>query len=372
MWAESDRSNRDQYDRPIMLQPISESRFTSTDTFPQSPLSHVSLTPGSTSGVLDSQTFTYERLERTMEFRLVRILPERTSKLKCEILHASLEHPPDYIAISYAWGDGVDSRTLIVDGATVTVAASLHAALKAVRERARAVLVWIDGLSIDQQNKSERASQVQLMGFIYSRATFVAIWLGPDADDSESAIRLLMGNVPNQRIRNTENPDSAALWALFQRDYWRRLWVVQEVFLAREKRVYCGSSQLPWEVYEAASNAFWEQENDPQLRQGPSSFPNVKSLMGLGAHTLLEVLRACRKKVSENPRDKVFGILGMLPEETRKELPVNYDQSIKTLYIDVVDHVVSSTRRLDIIRESIHFPLHVNPAGLPSWCPDCE
>jgi hypothetical protein len=35
-----------------------------------------------------------------MEFRLVKILPEKMSKLKCEILHRSLDDTPEYIAIS--------------------------------------------------------------------------------------------------------------------------------------------------------------------------------------------------------------------------------------------------------------------------------
>lgn len=35
-----------------------------------------------------------------MEFRLVKILPEKMSKLKCEISHWSLDDAPGYIAIS--------------------------------------------------------------------------------------------------------------------------------------------------------------------------------------------------------------------------------------------------------------------------------
>lgn len=42
-----------------------------------------------------------------MEFRLVRVLPETMSTLKCELCHRSLHDAMDYIAISYAWGDGV-------------------------------------------------------------------------------------------------------------------------------------------------------------------------------------------------------------------------------------------------------------------------
>jgi hypothetical protein len=309
-----------------------------------------------------------------MEFRLIRLLPEKTSSLECGIVHASLEHTPDYVAISYTWGDGVDKATLVLDDATVTVTASLYGALRAVRERTHPILVWIDGLCIDQQNKTEQASQVQLMNQIYSRATLVAIWLGPEADDSELAITLLQeiekGGLSNQRIRATNNTDSAALLSLLQRDYWSRLWVVQEVYLAREKRVYCGSSQLPWNIYRVASDAVWEGESNPYLRRGPSSFLNISLSMILGADSLLEALRACRRKLSQNPRDKVFGLLALLREDIRKEIPVNYTQTVKALYIHVATYIIISTRRLDVIRESIHFPVHTSSFGLPSWCPD--
>lgn len=339
-------------------------------------LSHVSGSFSSVPGGVGSKAYAYNSLEHKSDFRLIRVLPERTAKLKCKILHSTLDDPPDYIAISYAWGDGVDTKRLILDGSTISVAASLHDALRAVRDKDDEILVWIDGLSIDQNNKAERASQVGLMSQIYGNAKFVAVWLGPHAEDSQLAIPLLeeiaKGKVSKKRIRAVSNPDSWALRNLFKREFWNRLWVVQEVFLAQEIWVFCGSSQLPWEAYKIASDSFWEQESDPHLRQGPSNFPDMGSFVGMGTDSLLEVLRACRKKVTENPRDKIFGLLGILPEETRKEIPVNYDQPVKALYIDVADHIISSTRRLDVIRESIHFPLYSSSAGLPSWCPECK
>jgi hypothetical protein len=134
--------------------------------------------------------------------------------------------------------------------------------------------------------------------------------------------------------------------------------------------VYCGRSVLPWETYLQAAQAFWDRNSDLHVRQGPSSFPDQSLLTQLDEESLLEVMRACRRKLSENPRDKVFGILGMLPQATQAMFPVDYSQSVKTVYIDVVDYLISSTEYLDVIRESIHFPVHVNTTGLPSWCPD--
>lgn len=90
--------------------------------------------------------------------------------------------------------------------------------------------MWADALCIDQHNDGEKAIQIRLMGRIYSQAECVAIWLGPEADESELATQLLHqvadNAVPSQRIRSVHtNADSAALLTLFKRDYWKRLWV---------------------------------------------------------------------------------------------------------------------------------------------------
>lgn len=190
----------------------------------------------STLGVLGPKQYHYHPLKE-MEFRLVKVLPERMSVLKTELLHQSLDDSLDYIAISYAWGDSMDTEELFLDGAKVPVATSLYYALTAVRRKKSEVLVWVDALCIDQQNADERATQVRLMGHIYSKATSVAVWLGPEADESELAMDLLQDvsddqvspareRATQERIRSTTKyPESAALFALFKREYWKRLWV---------------------------------------------------------------------------------------------------------------------------------------------------
>jgi hypothetical protein len=135
--------------------------------------------------------------------------------------------------------------------------------------------------------------------------------------------------------------------------------------------VYCGSSVFPWEIYRQAADAFWGKDSDPHVRQGPCGFPEIGELMQPDGGSLLDVMRAFRKKLSENPRDKVFGVLGLGPAATQCVFPVDYSQSVKTVYTDVVDHLVVTTERIDVIRESIHFPLQANTLGLPTWCPDC-
>jgi hypothetical protein len=319
--------------------------------------------------------FVYQGLWGTGSFRLVKILPGNTKSLKCEIVHSSLLNPPDYVAISYAWGDGFDKRYITLeDDYIFTVNASLHDALMAVRALGRPTYVWIDGLSIDQGNKGERSSQVQLMDKIYRKATSVAIWLGPGLEKSDRAIRRieeLKDEIPAcEWIESLDYDDYKALTSLFKREYWKRLWVVQEVYHARNKMVYCGFSKLSWDLCKMASDAVWQHESDSYLWTGPSSFPDVEHLIALGPNSLLEVLRACRRKLSENPRDKIFGVLGILPNDVRERLHIDYNKSVKSLYLDVVQLIVPSTRRLDVIREAIHFPVQVSCTDLPTWCPN--
>jgi hypothetical protein len=358
----------------------------------------------SSPGVLGDQRYQYRALQ-DLEFRLIRVFPERKTMIKCEIIHASLEEPPRYVAISYAWGDAGNTRKIELEGSLIPVGVSLYGALEALRQKVEPVLVWADALCIDQHNRDERAQQVQLMTGIYSTAESVAIWLGAEADDSALAIDLLRAvadqadspeNVSRLISSRVGKPDLAAVVSLFERDYWRRLWVVQEIFNARSITVHCGSTKLQWAVYQRASDAFSRHRADLDyyfpvgrrdsrrhtispnqfsysqvlVHQGPGSLPDLRSYMGLGKGSLLEVLRACRRKLASDAKDKLYGILGVLPEETRKEFRADYSLSVKDVYTEVVDYLLKTTKRLDVICDAIHFPVHTGSANLPSYVPD--
>ncbi|KAF2006902.1 hypothetical protein P154DRAFT_421176 [Amniculicola lignicola CBS 123094] len=367
-------------------------------------LSGSTLRPGllhSKSGVLGEKFYQYSELQGPGAIRLVKILPAKMSTIKCEIYHFSLDNPPPYIAISYAWGDAAQTDKIDLDGIKIPVAVSLYSALEALRGKKEDVLVWVDGLCIDQQNRDERTEQVKLMTNIYTKAESVAIWLGPEADESDLAVELIQEVAANadsaEHISSLisshdTKPALAAVVALFERNYWRRLWVVQEVYNAQSVIVHCGSTKRPWVDYTKAAEVFVdhraELDRDFHRRssygisrnqftysqvlayQGPRSLPDLGSLAKLGRESFLEAMCACRRKLSTDPRDKVFGILGVLPPEIRAEFPVDYNQSVREVYINAVDYLLHTTDRLDVICESIHFPLHTSSANLPTWVPD--
>ncbi|KAJ8115350.1 hypothetical protein OPT61_g2980 [Boeremia exigua] len=363
-------------------------------------------------------TYQYVRLKQG-EFRLVRIFRKTLDIVRCEIVSESLDRPPKYTAISYAWGDPDDrcdielyyngvcqgiNRNDTAIPARVTV--NLRGALKALRREDEDVLVWIDGLSIDQDNNEERAEQVRQMSTIYGRANSVAIWLGPEQNNSNTALRILKkiaetdrtgGDFSSLIASYAGNAEFASLVSLFEREYWKRLWVVQEVFIPASDRihVYCGERSNTWATYKTASNLLEQcrdtidrifpgnKDNGPRHHisgqqysfaqvlsmQGPASLPN-RDLQNLGSHPLLEIMRSCREKFTANPLDKVYGILGLLPEHVRKDFPVNYQSSVKALYVRVFNHVLLTKKSLGIMCEAVHFPLYTSNASLPTWCPD--
>lgn len=363
----------------------------------------------SSSGVLGDKIYRYTPLE-SEELRLVRILAARTSQVKCEILHRPFGNLPDYTAISYAWGDPSDVTKIKIRDehypvfVEVPISRSLYHALEALRRKGENVLVWADALSIDQQNRDEKNQQLSLMADIYKKAQYVAVWLGPEGDDSDLAAALLQdvatavqtgaGRIEVMNIFSSRAQDGSlpALATLFEREYWNRLWVVQEIFNAASIYVYCGSSQpLPWPVYQTASRVFQKYKKDLEYflprshsivsrkqysysqmlaYSGPGSLPELDSLVSLGDEALLAVLRACRTKLSSDPKDKVFGVLGVLGKEVREEFAVDYGKSVKDVFTDVVDFLLTTTDHLDVICEAIHFPVYISSTNLPTWVPD--
>lgn len=368
----------------------------------------------------NNTVYTYDYLDKG-EFRLIILRPKKQDDpediVRCEMITCPLRNSPPYAALSYAWGDISDTRKILVgrEDITIRVSASLESALRALRDPRKSILLWADAISINQQDPSEKTDQVRLMTRIYQKAESVAVWLGPRSGDSDLAMDLInevsKGAAITQVItKRTPAPFSeqnfAAVVALFDREYWHRLWVVQEVFNARDTSidVHCGSAMLPWKALKTASNVFREHKdvlersfypgysNSYYQARSFESYPAVlvnggpSSLARIGTRAefrgganltdsmafqdLLEVMRDCRRKLSSKPEDKVFGILGVLSEKVRNEINVDYNIPVKDVYVNIFRAVVENTEKLDILCESIHFPNYTNHNNLPSWVPD--
>ncbi|KAH9845118.1 Ubiquitin-40S ribosomal protein S27a [Teratosphaeria destructans] len=153
---------------------------------------------------------------------------------------------------------------------------NLYAYLQLVEEERQTGWMFIDAICINQDDLDERGSQVVLIPDIYSKAKEVVAWLG-----SPSAPGTIASNITAQvwarieRLQSTPNADvesaleqdsgytlDEALGGLQACDdghrhlfgatqYWRRLWIVQEVLLARVLLIRFGKHSIEWRLLES-------------------------------------------------------------------------------------------------------------------------
>ncbi|KAF2445504.1 HET-domain-containing protein, partial [Karstenula rhodostoma CBS 690.94] len=87
-----------------------------------------------------------------------------------------------YEAVSWVWGNPLNSTTLLYKGQNISIRKSLEDALRVFRYVDRPRVLWVDALCINQDDVEERSEQVAMMGSVYSYASGVLIWLGNDTE----------------------------------------------------------------------------------------------------------------------------------------------------------------------------------------------
>ena len=75
---------------------------------------------------------------------------------------ANIDGPVVYDALLYTWGDKSNSETIVVNGLGFQTHQNLARALRRLRT-VGSVLVWADGVCINQDDVSEKNAQVPMM-----------------------------------------------------------------------------------------------------------------------------------------------------------------------------------------------------------------
>ena len=320
-----------------------------------------------------NRRFIYPPLKQRSETRLIRLYPgEVPDPITCDIIIGRLEDLPSYEAISYTWadesGDSTNCRTVYVESRPFLVTSSCEAALKRIRLSWSYRTIWMDAISINQDNNEERGHQVQLMPEIYARASRVLIYIGEAKDDSAIVLDYLLHGSSSVLLR--ENPwldTVAALRGILARRYFSRLWVLQEVALARQAVLVCGSTTVPWSCFTLGNLRARRMLNEligsvplpPVIRfdapryKGPDDLP-----------TLLDVARPCK---ASDPRDKVFALLGLIAGAQTEGLIADYTLTVEQVYTSVAAYIARTVGCIAVISRA---SLTSRLPDLPSWVPD--
>ena len=294
------------------------------------------------------------------EFRVLKIDQSKPNGIFCDLSIADLDAKPQYIALSYTWGPathaeaarGVTSdRThpVVCNGREVLVTENLHSFLtRAVRSLLfRSNYLWIDMLCIDQFNPTERTNQLKLMANIYNSAEFVLIWLGEEDEHTRQSFDLIqrLATCPENSLKRItprgigskefqdllEPYGDVCFWTsvkeLFKRRYFKRVWIIQEVTLAKRILALCGPHSIDWDpivkVSEFLTNTSWTRWICPRgvlpasdSHESNHAIPNLLQankqtrIAGDKSIVLYSLIRS-RRFMASDPRDKVYALLGI-------------------------------------------------------------
>ncbi|KAI1741664.1 heterokaryon incompatibility protein-domain-containing protein [Xylaria scruposa] len=228
----------------------------------------------------ETRNYTYSPLPSNENFiRVLTILPTLTQNgdlLRVTIETTRLEAELSFDALSYTWGDDSKKVNIDCDGESIDVTQNCLDGLWHLKEIYGSLRIWVDAICINQNNKEEKNGQLPLMGTIYSQANRVFIWLGPGNNKTDAAMEYLrVGCLPFARslcshvgrsqvptgnrmsislalhwcsrlFTLRQKPHFEGLQDILDRCWIKRLWTLQEVLLAKDAVIVCGTTTLPW------------------------------------------------------------------------------------------------------------------------------
>ncbi|KAI0540225.1 HET-domain-containing protein [Xylaria digitata] len=335
--------------------------------------------------------------------------PLYPSAIQAEVVHRPIYPPPDYEAVSYGWGSSELTEEILVDRCRFPVTTSAFSLLLARRSVWRERTLWIDALCINQEDLQEKSEQVQLMRDIYHRASRVIAYPAGDwqlrlAGSLIYQFWSLMYQYNTEKMDWSAKPDEAnqprwrALADLFSNEYFNHAWVIQEIAVGQNTDLYIWGTYIPWMVFAEVMNWCF-QPNRKHLLIGTDSvgsiwrtgrsFENIAVMTSLRPEAeswigstgefnhvidLENLLYITFNFRSADPRDKVFGLIGIarnIGGAGNAVLTPDYNLPVEQVFQNTARAIFSLRDRPTIhmlALAGIGYSEH--PRKMPSWVPN--
>lgn len=337
---------------------------------------------------------------------------------------------------------------------TTSVSENLGSALNHLRDQNEDLILWVDAICINQNNIMERNSQVQLMGSIYMSCKEVLAWLGPGTLESDRTMITLQEIVDELRgplkdvvtthslkdvyfhmqknlrpfgyttenmkdhteldhgcvcgsfdyqtlfdiMNGTKTRGSSSIFAdsrdIWNREWWGRVWIIQEYLLARNVVFICGQHRLDGTGFDLASTVCDSFESvvawhasAGRMRSAYQSLRHPDTGMFISVNRVpykifdrkifeqdifTAVVKANEKgfKIGEegrgatDPRDRIYALLGI--SHVNSAIRADYKKKVEQVYIEFAQMALRSggLALMTFLRPS------KNELKLPSWCLD--
>jgi hypothetical protein len=280
-------------------------------------------------------------------------------------------------ALSYAWGLFTKHRSITVNGHyAVPVSDNCYAALLRLRNSKRSRRLWIDAICINQADLVERASQVQMMGQLYSSAPEVLVWLGEA--DIDQAWERVAKEYPRIYTEQTGEGEGAARWQMMRlalgeieakttANWFFRSWIVQEVVNAKyAPKIQLGSFEGTWLDL---IRSFLRPPGTLNIQKAVYGLDSLRSGSREG-RSIIDFLDSIRQRDCLDSRDKVYSLLGMVRTTEFAIVEVSYSDNAKPAHVYAQATYASIVGDNSLRAFAFICPEEQQPPDLPSWAVD--
>lgn len=371
--------------------------------------------------------------ENGEEIRLLTIVPQSGDSdiIHCQLLHYTFKSSAlggstgkdspwdDYMALSYTWGSPDDLAAIVVNGSVLKVRPNLRDALYALRNTAfveSGGKLWVDALCLNQEDVEELNREVSRMRDIYRNAVQVVIWLGGADQGSDDAIDFIndlssaediglehVALYIKSMMQPLQETLSKALTELVRRNYWHRVWIIQELSFGGEATpILCGDRATTWRRMLSVFhhlNPFITRYRNPDLAQAihhPLQDPASASVYSrfavdevgwewircdefqsiqqersqTGSINTKMLISRSRTAGCQKPADKVYGILGLLRQDIAQRITPDYNLPVPEVFTQFARASIEADNDLEILLQcgEINDNQTID-MELPSWVP---
>ena len=374
-----------------------------------------------------TKLYEYKNLEQD-EIRIIELKPaSEGKKLTISFHHINLsDSKGSYEALSYYWGASVSPNVVDCGDSFLEITSNLESALLNLRLDSENRFLWVDAICINQNDLNERSQQVILMRNIYQSCKQCLVYLGDESEDSSLASRYLGDffirwvldtaiqeaetgeKVPlavslysmassSEKLFNKFNEEQVqkAIVNLTCREWFRRVWVIQEFVVSPNVAMYCGKDRIEWASFipifayafpKAGIN--WEQvleENQREdffryvhiyfqrknltIRSGVALMLQMQDMRNNfdPSSSFVKLLSRTRSARATKPVDKIFALMSLCDEKMR--LKPDYFSSKAAIYTQTATMISESGKHIHLTLYESGCSDH-NDSTIPSWVPD--
>ncbi|KAH7092037.1 heterokaryon incompatibility protein-domain-containing protein, partial [Paraphoma chrysanthemicola] len=269
-------------------------------------------------------------------------------------------------ALSYAWGAADYYHTLSTPEGVIKISTNLTATLRRIMLETRSRHVRVDAVCINQEDLAERSRQVRLMGQVYSTASRVLIWLGPDHRRRAKTIFAMVLNPHQTASLQSLEALGDCLKELLRCQWLSRLWVVQEYHLAQSARCIWGEADIDFRYLEWSFQAVVSKDN--------SYSPWVA--LNKGFFSVFDALSSTRGLQCSEEKDRVYATLA-LPYSDEPNLVARigqmeprYELPEARIMFEYARAFVDCSCTHLLLGQVCHGPTISSYIRGPSWLPD--